>query len=236
MDDDYLTVPELRALRKQMCLLKPANGTTGKSSSRNDAHTNQPSSDSSDSDSSSDSVDTSDNSVAAQEQIPSPGYDQERTTNFNGSLVRFKIKPTGEETCDMMLLFANKRQQLSDNIRNEMKRLRGVKWYVVVNVKMTKYSPDGDVKDQASPSFRSVSQTVLRIEEIPNQLDAAYFKVCDSLERFKREGSRWRLDDILLLEQTVLKYNPFRGSCSDYVLPERLKRKKLFAVCRRSPG
>ena len=54
-----------------------------------------------------------------------------------------------------------------------MKRLRGVKWFVVVNVKMTKYSPDGDVKDQSSPSFRSISQTVLRIDEIPNQLDAA---------------------------------------------------------------
>ena len=235
MDQEYLTVPQLRALRKQMRQLT-ANRMTCQSSSRHHAQPAQQRGDSSDSDSSSDSADRSDNSAAAQEQIPSPGYEQERTTNFSGSLVRFKIKPTGEETCDMMLLFANKRRQLSDNIKNEMKRLRGVKWYVVVNVKMTKYSPDGDVKDQASTSFRSVSQTVLRIDEIPNQLDAAYFKVCDSLESFKSEGSGWRLDDILLLEQTVLKYNPLRGSCSDYVLPECLKRKACLLSVVGAPG
>ena len=90
---------------------------------------------------------------------------------------------------------------------------------------MTKYTPDGDVRDQAKPTFRSVSQTVLSRDVIFDQLDAAYFEVCDNLEKFKADGSGWRLDDILFLEQTILKYNPLRGSCSDYEMPERLRRK-----------
>ncbi|MFI0416583.1 MAG: hypothetical protein ACH255_20895 [Candidatus Thiodiazotropha sp.] len=90
---------------------------------------------------------------------------------------------------------------------------------------MTKYTPDGEVKDQAKPTFRSVSQIVLSHDDIPGQLDAAYFKVCDNLEKFKADGSGWRLDDILILEQTIIKFNPLRGSCSDYTMPERLARR-----------
>ena len=101
--------------------LLTAKGVTCQSSSRHHAQPAQQRGDNSDSDSSSDSADKSDNSAAAQEQVPSPEYDQDRTTNFSGSLVRFKIKPTGEETCDMMLLFANKRKQLSDNSKKKTK-------------------------------------------------------------------------------------------------------------------
>ena len=61
----------------------------------------------------------------------------------------------------MMLLFSDRRTQLSDNIKLEMRRMRTVKWYACVTVKMSKYTPDGEVKDQARPTFRSVSQIVL---------------------------------------------------------------------------
>ena len=124
-----------------------------------------------------------------------------------------------------MAFLANRKQQLTDNIKTEMKRMRNVKWYASVTVKMTKYSPEGDIRDRAQPSFNSVSQTVISYEDIPAQIDAAIFKICDNLEKFSRDGSGWRLDDILLMVQTVLRYRVVRGSCSDYVLPKRLKRK-----------
>ena len=214
VSEEYLTVPQLQALRKQMRVLRTAGGKKA----QNKPPPAQPSSSSSSS--SNDSDDESDRQVEGFFE-----YEQERTTNFNDTLVRFKIRPALEEKQDMMLLFANRRQQLSHNIKTEMRRMRAVKWYVCVTVKMTKYTPDGDVRDQAKPTFRSVSQTVLSRDVIFDQLDAAYFKVCDNLEKFKADGSGWRLDDILFLEQTILKYNPLRGSCSDYEMPERLRKK-----------
>ena len=141
------------------------------------------------------------------------------------TLVRFKIRPAREESLDLMAFLANRKQQLTDNIKTEMKRMRNVKWYASVTVKMTKYSPEGDIRDRAQPSFNSVSQTVISYDDIPAQIDAAIFKICDNLEKFSRDGSGWRLDDILLMVQTVLRYRVVRGSCSDYVLPKRLKRK-----------
>ena len=40
-----------------------------------------------------------------------------------------------------------------------------------------------------------------------------------------KDGSGWRLDEIQYLEQTIMQYNPLRGSCSLYELPSVLKRK-----------
>ena len=195
MNSQFLTVLELRALRKQLKLLKSVAGNKGPSSTTacqsNHPH---PSSSSSSDSSDSDSSDSAESEDRVNHRAPT--YDQERSTNFNRTLVRFRIRPAAAEAQDMMGLFSNRRQQLTDNIENEMERFkrnkkerfkRAVKWYVCVKVEMTKYSASGEVKDHASPTFRSASQTVTLPEEKPSQIDAAYFKVCDSLERFKAD-------------------------------------------------
>ena len=97
-----------------------------------------------------------------------------------------------------------------------------------VKANMTKYSPSGEVKDKSSPIFRSVTQVLLKGTPIQDQLDSAYFKISDSLEKFKRDGSGWRLDDIQFMEQTIIKYNPIRGSCSSFEMPSLLKRKRCL--------
>ena len=136
----------------------------------------------------------------------------------------------------MMQLFSNRRQQFSDNIKNEMRRFRGAKWFLCVKVKMLKYGADGELKDQAEPSFRSITNSVLRHEEIHNQMDAAYFKICNSLEAFKADGSGWALEEILFVDQTVISWNPLKGSCSLYELPETLKRKVCLLSVVGIPG
>ena len=99
----------------------------------------------------------------------------------------------------------------------------------------TNQPTDGEVKDQARLTFRSVSQIVLSHDDIPGQLDA-YFKVCDNLQKLKADGAGWRLDDILILEQTIIKFNPLRGSCSDYTMPERLARRACLINVVGSPA
>ena len=222
MNNEYLKVSELKALRKQARFLEKSGAAAGRSKKLPKPSKSNPDSNSS----SSDSEDS---------QPPNEDYQQERTTNFDKSLVKYRIRPSGAEQQDMMLLFSNKRQQFTDNIKTELKRFRGAKWYVCVTVKMTKYGTDGEIKDTAKPALRSVTQRVLKHDDIPSQIDAAYFKVCQSLERFKAEGSGWHLDEIELAEQTILKYNPLRGSCSSYSLPEYLRRKACLLSVTGTP-
>ena len=60
--------------------------------------------------------------------------------------------------------------------------------------------------------------------------------MCESLERFKAEGSGWHLDEIVLAEQTILSYNPVRGSCGLYSLPGPLKKKACLLSVTGAPG
>ena len=226
INSEFLTVPQLRALRKQQRKIEKERSGPALDQTRGPSPVSSGSSSDSEASAGSDS----------ESGIRTPEYQQERSSNFNQTLVKFRIQPVGDEIQDMMQLFSNRRQQFTDNIKNEMKRFRGAKWHMCITVNMTKYGPDGEIKDHAKPSFRSVTQTVLACEDIPAQIDAAYFKCCNSLEVFKADGSGWRLDEIVLVEQTVLKYNPLRGSCSVYSLPEHLKRKACLLSVIGIPG
>ena len=117
-----------------------------------------------------------------------------------------------------------------------MRRLKNVKWYACVKAKLTKYEPDGNVKDSAMPTFRFLTFTVLTVKSLEDQIDAAFFKISASLDSFKATGSGWVLDEILVLEQTILKYQPLGGSCGSAKLPESLlgKRAPLNIIGRPS--
>lgn len=103
--------------------------------------------------------------------------------------------------------------------------MKGVKFYCCVKAKMLKYDADGNIVDQASPTFRSTTQTVLTHDGLDTLIDAAYFKISASVDAFKATGSSWILDEITHLEQTVLKYRPLRGDCGGFKIPESLPMK-----------
>ena len=61
-------------------------------------------------------------------------------------------------------------------------------------------------------------EVVLNIppDELNAFIDATYFKTSASLDSFKAKGSGWVLDEIIHLEQIILKYRPLRGECSGF--------------------
>ena len=137
----------------------------------------------------------------------------------------YTIIPTGTEKYDLLQLFSNRRSLIRKNILNELQRLRSMKWYAVVKANLTKYDDNGGIKDCTSPTFRSVTEVVMDVDSVPGQIDSAFFKISENLEKWKRDSSGWRPDEIQYLEQTSIQYNPLRGSCSLYELLSALKRK-----------
>ena len=98
LNTEYLKVSELKALRKQARHMEKSGAATGRPKQPLNFHRN---------DTGSSSQSDSDDS-----QAPSPGYQQDRTTNFDNSLVKYSIRQSEAEQQDTMLLFSNKRQQL----------------------------------------------------------------------------------------------------------------------------
>ncbi|MES9884135.1 MAG: C2H2-type zinc finger protein [Sedimenticola sp.] len=147
---------------------------------------------------------------------------------FDGDLVRYRLVAVQEEIHDLLNFFSSRRDEIHSNIVRELRRLRSVKWYVAVKIHLVKLDGAGDVVDEARPFFRSSAAPVLHSTLIGEQIDAAYFKMANSLDSFRAEGSSWIVRDIEFMEQTILKYNPLRGSCSDYRIPEILQRKRCI--------
>lgn len=153
---------------------------------------------------------------------------QQRRLLFQGTLVRYKLKAREAEQQDLMYFFSNRRQQLRKNLLRELRRFRQLKWYVVVKIEMVKYNSDGELVDQGTPVFRSYTKQLLDSHIADNQIDEAYFKMLNSLDVFRAEGSGWNLKKVLYMEQTIAKYSPLAGSCSQYKIPEQLQRKRCL--------
>ena len=93
---------------------------------------------------------------------------------------------------------------------------------------MVKYNSDGELVDQGTPVFRSYTRPLLDPHIVDNQIDEAYFKMLNSLDVFRAEGSGWNIKKVQYMEQTVAKYSPLSGSCSQFKIPEHLLRKRCL--------
>ncbi|MEW8548262.1 MAG: C2H2-type zinc finger protein [Candidatus Thiodiazotropha sp.] len=153
---------------------------------------------------------------------------QSRRTLFQGTLVRYTLKAQRAEQQDLMYFFTMRRKQLRKNLLREFNRFRQLKWYVVLKVDMVRYNSEGELVDQGTPAFRSFTRQVLDSNVIDAQIDEAFFKMLNSLDTFRADGSGWMIRKVLHMEQTIAKYSPLGGSCFNYDIPESLLRKRCL--------
>lgn len=153
---------------------------------------------------------------------------QSRRSLFQGTLIKYKLKAQEAEQQDLMYFFSNRRHQLRRNVIRELRRLKQVKWYVVVKIEMGRFNTEGDLVDVGTPVFRSFTRQVLVPDVVDSQIDEAYFKMLNSLDSFRADGSGWHIRKVIHMEQTVAKFRPLGGSCTLYQIPENLLRKRCI--------
>ena len=162
------------------------------------------------------------------DDVGDEGRVQSRRTLFNDTLVRYTLRAQRAEQLDVMYFFSNRRNQLRNNIIRELGRFKHLKWYTMLKVDMIKLNSEGEQVDEAKPVFRSFTRQVLDPTSIDSQIDEAYFKMLNSLDTFKSEGSGWMIRKVLYMEQTIAKYSPLGGSCYNFRVPETLLRKRCL--------
>lgn len=137
-----------------------------------------------------------------------------------------KYKPHKREKYDLLLTLGGKKKTIIKQLKTQLQKRRGIKWFMCVKVKMVKTSPDG--KDQTSePHFRSVCMTAVNETEIEKNYDQAVEKIKNSFLEYQREGSGWRLEQVLQLELGVATYTPLKGA-SYLPLPKKLNDKRAI--------
>ena len=160
---------------------------------------------------------------------------QSRRSLFMDTLIRYTLKAQQAEQQDIMYFFSNRRRQLRNNILRELRRFRQLKWYVVLKVDMVRLNSDGEQVDEGKPVFRSFTRQVLWSNDsvipgsvIDAQIDEAFFKMLNSLDAFRADGSGWIIRKVLHMQQTIAKYSPLGGSCYHYEIEETLLRKRCL--------
>ena len=147
-------------------------------------------------------------SKAAKRQKPEMFVQKEQAMRGQLKSLRYNAS-TGEEDLGMYLNSCKK--HVKRRLRKELRDLGALKWTICVQVKLVKYSSDGEMST-IEPHFRSKSKILLHKGEIRKQLKIAMEKIPSSFSDFQSKGSGWVLDKVLHLDLNIAKYKPLKGS------------------------
>ena len=120
----------------------------------------------------------------------------------------YTINPSDNTAGDLSLFLEEARPKIFDVIKEKIELYKGVKWYIIVKVRMSRDDFAGD-EEFINPFFRSCVATETNITEIPSNIDEAFTKVNNTFEEFQEMGSQWELDYIEHLEVKMAIFNPF---------------------------
>jgi len=110
----------------------------------------------------------------------------------------FKYTPNKKEKYDLLLTLQGKKKNVLKQLKKQLEKHRGIKWFLCTKVEMIKSSPDGE--DQVStPHFRSVCHTTTHPNDLEKAYDEAVEKIKSSFLEFQREGSGWQLSQVIII-------------------------------------
>jgi len=157
------------------------------------------------------------------------GGEVEEDCALDGNVSLLKFQPNKREKFDLQLTLEGKKKNIIKQLRKQLDKHRGIKWFLCVKVRMIKTSPDGDV--ESTPHFRSMCFTTVNETELVKDYNQAVEKVKTTFLEYQREGSGWQLHKVLHLDLGVVAYKPVEGA-SYLPLPKKIKNKKAVLNVR----
>lgn len=116
------------------------------------------------------------------------GQVDEEGCALDGNATIYKYNPNNQEKNDLLLTLRGKKNTIIKNLKQQLMKKGGIKWYLSVKVRMVKTSPH--TADQSSePHFHSVCITLTNNNDIEKPYDEAVEKIKTSFLEYQREGS-----------------------------------------------
>ena len=124
---------------------------------------------------------------------------------MNGNVYRWFVSGEGYRVPDVFL------NSVRDGVRNVVDGVdRPMKTYAVL--KCTLVKDNLKTKERIFTEFNGRSNTHTITTELGDTYEEMREKMLESLSKFQKEGSGWRLYSIIGLDISVVKFNPLRGS------------------------
>ena len=118
------------------------------------------------------------------------------------------------DTCDapdLEICLRHNRRTVSSTVTRELAAKRGVKFYLSVELRMSRFDVDGTFHT-ATPTLRSDISIVLIVDDIEGAMDAAIACLARRLDAYMEEGSGWTLDSVVNITIHMAAYNPLHGA------------------------
>jgi hypothetical protein len=134
--------------------------------------------------------------------------------------------PSDHSNTDLLMCLEENREAIEWRIIEGLGRKSGLKWYIIVSVKLTRTTQEGGVEEIVA-HFASKCATEIGTEDVITHLDEGFGKIQTSFEEFTSRGSGWALHCITKIELYTAEYEPLHGS-SYIPLPPKLAAKKAI--------
>jgi len=143
--------------------------------------------------------------------------------SINGAVQTINLLITKDDI-DPIVALNNRSEEISSILRNSLKKMKSIKWYICVHVEFIRFLVDGS-KQTIAPHFNGKCRIETNEDGIDSNFREALAKILDSHNRFQREGSAWILKRVLEISLNIANYQPL-SSGSYMKLPNVLKKTK----------
>ena len=140
-----------------------------------------------------------------QQRLAEPARLELVSTSLNGNVRRWFVSGEGYKIPDVFL------NSVRDGVRNVVDGVDGPrKTYAVLKCTLVKHNLK--TKEKIFAEFNGRSNTHTITTELGDTYEEMKEKMLESLSKYQKEGSGWRLYSIIGLDISVAKFNPLRGS------------------------
>ena len=112
---------------------------------------------------------------------------------------------------DLEACLCHYRWTVASTVTRKLAANRGVKFYLSVNLRMSRFDVDGTVHT-ATTTLRSDIATVLIVDDIEAAMDAAIACLARRLDAYIAEGSGWTLDAVVNITVYMAAPQPLHGA------------------------
>ena len=161
---------------------------------------------------------------ATQQETPQQVLPQAPQVNQALQAMAIEMTYVPHRNNDILQAMWELERDITDRIKYDCIRHRGVKWYLSIAAQYSRVTSDGDIVT-TDIGFHSTAVITLDVASVEEQLAEVYRHLHNQSQEFTTQGSGWSLDHVIHMRLSTVAYQPLRGS--SYIdLPLSIKRSK----------
>ena len=138
--------------------------------------------------------------------------DKEVTLAKESKMDSFFYPQTNSQQKDLQVFFKESLEQLEARLETAVQMKEGVKWNLILRVKMELHSSHHKQPIEFSPYFHTDPYTSTQAGDLRKQIQVAYERLEDRVDQFTQMGSGWTLRQVHELQLQMAEYQPLYGS------------------------